>query len=174
MNSRIIFAGAVGLALVGGVELGMWYTLRERPPVFCQISGRSIHANMRTVVQVDGGKLHACCPRCPLTLATQTGKRVRLVKVTDYPSGRALDASVAYFVDGSQVEVCSTPRVRVDEERLPYERLFDRCAPSLLAFAREDQARAFIAKYSGSLTRLDELMQQATSEQPPAGERRHD
>ncbi len=158
MKSRMTFAAVVALALMVGAAVGAWYELRERPPVFCELSGRPIHANMDTVVQVDGKRLHTCCPRCPLTYAAQTGERVRLLQVTDYVSGKKLAAADAYYVDGSQVEMCAAPRLRTDESQTPYARLFDRCSPSLLAFAREDQARAFLAQYGGTLQRLDELM----------------
>ncbi len=116
---------------------------------------------MHVLVQVNGMKLHACCPRCPLTLAAQEGKRVRLLEVTDYVTGRALAPSEAYFVDGSRVEVCTAPRLKLDETRTAYVRLFDRCSPSLLAFAREDQARDFIANSGGSLKRLEDLRREA-------------
>lgn len=171
MNSRTFFAASIAIALIVGAAIGMWYTLRARPPAFCEISGRVIHANMRTVAEVGGKRLHACCARCALTLGSQTGKPVRILKVTDYMSGGPVDASKAYFVDGSQVEVCSMPRVKVNEQHLPYERVFDRCAPSLIAFAREEEAKAFIVQHGGSLKRLDELTREAAPKQPGEGDR---
>ncbi|MFQ5926314.1 MAG: hypothetical protein ACE5MH_02645 [Terriglobia bacterium] len=171
MNLRTVLAALIGLGLVGGVAVGAWYVLHEPSPVFCQISGRPIHANMHTLVQINGEKLYACCPRCPLTVAAQAGKQSRILEVTDYVSGERLPASEAYFVAGSRVEVCSAPRLRVDESRTPYVRLFDRCGPSLLAFAREGEARDFIVNYGGGLKRLGELMRETLSRQPPAGER---
>ncbi|MDA2915143.1 hypothetical protein MYX77_14545, partial [Acidobacteriia bacterium AH_259_A11_L15] len=84
---------------------------------------------------------------CGLTLAAQTGQRVEILEVTDYVSGRRRPAQQAYYVEGSQVEVCSTPRLKVDQTRTPYVRLFDRCSPSLLAFATEENARDFVRHY---------------------------
>lgn len=171
MNSRTVFAALMGLGLVGTVAVGAWYVLHEHPPAFCDISGRPIHATMHTVVKVNGKTRHACCARCALILASQTDQQIEIQEVTDYVTARRLPAADAYYVDGSQVEVCSAPRLRVDESRTPYVRLFDRCSPSLLAFARENEARDFIAHYGGSLKRLDVLMRAAASRQPPAGER---
>jgi hypothetical protein len=170
MNSRIVFAAAVAVALVVGIGIGIWYALRERPSPFCELSGRPIHSNMRTVVEVDGKRLQACCARCALTLASQTDQPVHILEVTDYASGRTLKADKAWFVDGSQVQVCAMPRGKLNGERQAYERLFDRCVPSLIAFAQEDEARAFMAKYGGSLKRLDELVREATAKPLPAGE----
>lgn len=174
MRARMFFAAAVALALLLGAAGGAWYALRGRPPAFCEIDDRPIHANMHTLVRVDGEQLHACCPRCPLTLMSQEHLRVEILGVTDYVSGQQLPADQAYFVEGSRVEVCSTPRLSREEGITPYARLFDRCAPSLLAFAREDQARAFLAEHGGSLKRLDELMREAAAQAPSRGESQHD
>ena len=54
MKARMIFAAAVGLALVVGAILGGWYVLRRQAPTFCEISGRPIHGNMHTVARVNG------------------------------------------------------------------------------------------------------------------------
>lgn len=167
MNSRTLIAALIALALGLGLAAGAWYELRQRPPTFCEISGRPIQANMLTRIKVDGERLYACCARCGLTLGAQTGQRVEILEVTDYVSGRRLPAQQAYFVEGSQVEVCSTPRLKVDQTRTPYVRLFDRCSPSLLAFAGEADARDFVRHYGGRLKRLNELMQEAAAGRPP-------
>lgn len=174
MNSRTTIAAAVGLALVAGLVLGAWWAVSVRPPAFCEISGRSIHANMHTLARVDGDKLHACCPRCPLTLAAQTGKPVELIQVTDYASGSRLAAADAWFVAGSRVEMCASPQVKYDAAHTPYARVFDRCTPSLVAFAREQDARAFMAKFGGSLKRLDEVMAEGKRMRAQAGVERND
>lgn len=171
MKARMIFAAAVGLALVVGAILGGWYVLRRQAPTFCEISGRPIHGNMHTVARVNGERLHACCPRCPLTLANQAGQRVQLLEVTDFATGKRLRPADAYFVDGSQVHVCSGPRVRRDEASRPFVQLFDRCEPSLLAFADEQVARDFVTQNGGTVKRLDDLMQEVASPKPAAGER---
>lgn len=171
MRARMIFAAAVGSALVVGAILGGWYVLRRQAPAFCEISGRPIHGNMYTLVRVNGKTLHSCCPRCPLTLAGQAGQKVQILEVTDFATGMRLPADEAHFVDGSQVHVCSGPRVKRDEASTPFVQLFDRCEPSLLAFADEQVARDFIAQNGGTLKRLADLMQDVASQKPSAGER---
>lgn len=167
MKKRLISASLIAVAVILGAALGDWYALRDRPPAFCEISGRPIHANMLTRVEVNGKKLYTCCPRCPLTLMQQAHTPVKLLEVTDYPSGRRLKARDAYFVNGSIVEMCAAPRMMSEEGRTPYVRQFDRCSPSLLAFAKEEEARAFMAHNGGTLARLDDLMREAN--QTPAG-----
>jgi hypothetical protein len=157
MNAKLLFAAGIVLAVVAGALFGGWYVLRRQPPAFCQISGRPIHANMVTYAQVDGKKVYACCARCVLTLARQTGKTARILEVTDYATGRRLAARDAYFVDGSDVHMCAGPRLEVDESRTPYYRFFDRCEPSLLAFASEQRAREFAAEHGGTVRQVEEL-----------------
>ncbi len=164
MNGRNLIAGGIALVVVVALAATGWYLLWERPPQICELSGRVIHENMRTVVKIDGKTYHACCSRCPLTVGQQTGGTVEFISVTDYVSRQKLDPSAAYFVDGSRVQVCSAPRLKMDEARTPYLRLFDRCNPSLLAFARAEEARAFIAKNGGSLKRLNELMRETAAQ----------
>lgn len=174
MAVRTVLAAVIGLALVGACVVGGWYVLHEHPPAFCEISGRPIHGNMHTLVEVDGEKLYACCARCPLTLAAQTGKPVRILEVADYLSGRTLPAPDAYYVDGSRVEVCTAPLLKRDENRAAYVRLFDRCAPSLLAFARAEDARAFVGEHGGTIKRLPELMRERSAPAATEEEDRHD
>lgn len=166
MKAGLVFAAVVALALIGTLAFGAWYVLYEKPPAFCELSGRPIHSNMLTRVRVDGEQLYTCCPRCPLHLATQAHKKIELLEVTDYRTARQLAAREAYYVDGSEIEVCSTPRMKLDESRTAYLRLFDRCGPSLLAFADKDEALEFITQYGGTLRRLDEVMAQASVETP--------
>jgi hypothetical protein len=170
VNTRTVTTGVLGLALVGAAAMGWWYVLYNRPPEFCEISGRTIHSKMLTRVRINGQHFYACCPRCPLRLAGQTKQRAELVEVTDFVSGRRLGADAAYYVSGSTMEMCSAPRMKLDEARTPYVRLFDRCGPSLVAFADENKAREFMEQYGGGLKRIDELIEEAASAQPLAGE----
>lgn len=173
MKTRALFAALIGLTFVLGTVVGAWYVWRGRTPAFCEIDARPIHGNMHTLVRVDGKRLHACCARCGLTLASQAHRQIEILEVTDYVSGRPLPAAEAYFVEGSQIEVCSGPRLNRKEGLTPYVRLFDRCAPSLLAFARQEEARAFAAEYGGTIKHLDALMREAASPAPAEGHR-HD
>lgn len=165
MKSKFPLGMIVLLALVAGALAGGWFMAYRQPPAFCQISGRPIQANMLTRVKVDGKLLYACCARCPLTLAERTHQKVQILDVTDYATGKRLRAKDAFFVDGSSMEMCSGPRVRFDQYRMPYVRMFDRCSPSLMAFARKQDAQKFMSTYGGRIQKLDDLMRQAEASQ---------
>ena len=160
MNNRSWVAGIIATVILSAVSLGAWYAWRQQRPEHCELSGRVIHENMRTIVRIDGKTIHACCPRCPITAARQTNAKVEFVRVTDYVSSQPLDPAEAYYVSESRITVCRAPRIKLDEARTPYVQLFDRCGPSLLAFAREDEARAFMAENGGNLKRLPDLMRE--------------
>jgi hypothetical protein len=169
MKWRTLIPAVFGIALLGVIAVGVWYVLVERPPADCQICGRPIHATMDTVAEENGKKLYACCPRCVITMAVQTGRHVKLIRVTDFDTRKALDPAQAYYVEGSQVNVCSSPPMMRGQERVPYERTFDRCSPSVIAFATEDKARAFIARNGGDLKSLDQLMREEAARSAPSG-----
>jgi hypothetical protein len=170
MNGKNFTTGSIALVLVASLGAAAWFLLLSRPPETCELSGRKIHENMRTVVRIDGRKVHACCPRCPITVARQTGAEVEFLRVTDYVTSRALDPKDAFFVSESRIMVCHTPRVKLDETHTPYMELFDRCGPSLIAFALEREARAFIVENGGSLKRLPDLQRELAAPKPPTEE----
>jgi hypothetical protein len=164
MRKRVIFAAIIGLVVAFAALGSAWYLTQDEPPQYCQLSGRLIHPHMLTVVRVQGKKLYACCARCALTNERQTGIHVEVVQVTDYISGRRIDARKAWFVDGSHREPCASPAMKPDAEGTPSMRMFDRCSPSLIAFSRQDQALNFITANSGKLTTLNDLEVQAKAE----------
>jgi hypothetical protein len=174
MKNRTLIAALLGIALLAVIAVGVWYELMGRAPAECQICGRPIHAAMKTVAEEDGRKLYACCPTCAITGADQTGRRVKLLRVTDFDTHKALDPAKAYYVEGSQVNMCSAPHMMPGEERVPYERTFDRCSPSMIAFASEDKARAFMAKNGGVLKRLGDLRGEEAIGPAAAGGHAHD
>ncbi len=168
MRAKTIVAGIVAVAVILVALGGAWYLTHTRPPKYCQLSGRPIRPHMLTTVRIGGKTMYACCARCALTYEQQTGTPVTIVRVTDYLSGREIDAKKAYFADGSQVEPCCVPAAGREEGRTTYIRMFDRCFPSLIAFADQNDARAFVEQHGGTVTTLNELEKQAKSKIPGA------
>jgi nitrous oxide reductase accessory protein NosL len=163
MRVRTAITGILGIGIIIGVLVGVWYLVYEQPPKYCQLSGRLIHPHMLTTILVNGRRLYACCARCAFTYEQQTRKNVQILYVTDYLSGKRIDAGKAYFVDGSHVEPCCSPAVQSEAERTPYIRMFDRCSPSLLAFTNQSDATAFVTRNGGRVATLDELQHQMKS-----------
>lgn len=154
--TRLILSGLVLAALAAG---GYWL-LRRTAPETCRICQRQIHAQARAVLEQAGKREPVCCARCALTLGQQRGERVRLVEVTDYNSGQPLAPEAAYFVEGSRIVLCEKHEPLLDQTKHPYPRVFDRCEPSLYAFARREDAEAFAARQGGTVLRLPEILQE--------------
>lgn len=159
---RNIVLGTIWAAALLALAAGVLSWLRQPTTIGCAVCQRPIHANTHAVALVEGRQVDACCPRCVLTLRQQLHQDAHLLQVSDYLTAQALSPETAYYVEGSAVETCSTPRLRSNEGHTVYERHFDRCAPSLLAFAREDQARAFVSQNGGSLKRLEDLLREVS------------
>jgi hypothetical protein len=86
---------------------------------------------------------------------------VTIISVTDHDSWKPLDPARAIFVLGSDVSPCThdAEQLRMEGETLPVH--WDRCMPSILAFASREAAGAFQRRHGGTLRSLQELKQQA-------------
>jgi len=150
----------VSVALVAALAAGGYWLLQRTAPDTCRICQRPIHAEARAVIEVDGKREPVCCARCALTLQHQQRTPVRLVEVTDYVSRASLAPESAYFVEGSRIVLCEKHEPLLDQTKHPYPRVFDRCVPSLYAFARREEAEAFAAQNGGTVQRLPELLEE--------------
>jgi len=146
--------------VVAALAVGGYWLLQRTAPDTCRICQRPIHAEARAVMEVDGKREPVCCARCALTLQQQEHRPVRLVEVTDYVSRASLAPASAYFVEGSRVILCEKHEPLLDQTKHPYPRVFDRCVPSLYAFARREEAEAFAARNGGTVRRLPELLEE--------------
>jgi len=118
----------------------------------CGVCDREIHPGVRATLTLDSGKtIPVCCPRCALHYRPPSGRSVRDIRVTDYASGGSLDFKDAYLVEGSDETPCMSHAPPVGESRTPMHLCYDRCMPSLIAFADEPAARAFMAQHGGTL-----------------------
>lgn len=154
--TAFVLSGVVVLAIAGG---GYWLLQRTAPDT-CRICQRPIHAAARAMIEVGGKREPVCCVRCALTLQLQQRQPVHLLEVTDYNSGRSLAPDTAYYVEGSRVVLCERHEPLFDANKQPHERVFDRCVPSLYAFARREEAAAFAAHNGGAVLRLPEVLKE--------------
>jgi hypothetical protein len=146
------------IALIGfgaGIAFFAWTIFSTSRMNVCIACKRPIHAETRTVALVDGHKTVLCCPGCTRILRERRGRRVEVVTVTDYSSGEPLDARAAFVVAGSDVNLCLEHTLHVDAARQPVPRSFDRCSPSMIAFAKPDDAREFQREHGGELIAAD-------------------
>jgi hypothetical protein len=158
----LLFIGVVAVA--GALLTGYWVVLRNQPEL-CAACQRHISPKARAVVEVGGKIESVCCVRCGLTIERQEHQQVRLIEVTDYNSGKPLAPDAAFYVEGSQVMLCEHHRELVDPAKRPYEMVFDRCMPSVFAFARQEEASAFASINGGSVLKLPQIIEEVESRQ---------
>jgi hypothetical protein len=92
----------------------------------------------------------------------QQHQPVRLIATT---TPKALEPDTAYYVEGSRVMLCEHHEGLVDPAKRPYEVVFDRCMPSVFAFARQEEASAFASSNGGSVLRLSQVIEEVDSQQ---------
>jgi hypothetical protein len=123
-----------------------------RPPEVCDACGREVHPALRVTLRLEGKRdLHACCPRCALHFRDESEAEVSGVTVSDYASEVPLDLESAWLVEGSDEIPCVRHAPTAGEGGAPLHRCYDRCVPSLIAFAGETAARAFVQEHGGRL-----------------------
>jgi hypothetical protein len=151
MRSRFLLPAA---ALLAAALLGCG-ARTER----CWVCQREIHSQVRAVLTLaDGKRVTACCPRCALHYQEEPGNRVREIQVTDYAGHRSLALARAYLVEGSDETPCLHHHAPVmDDSRTPMRVCYDRCMPSLVAFASGEAARSFMKEHGGILYAPGEL-----------------
>ncbi len=163
MGSKNLLAGIVGFGILLGLAGGAWYLISQRQAKVCPFSGREIHPQARALVMLGGRRYEACCLRCAIIEAQQTGEQLRVLEVADFETTKLLDPDKAWFVENSRINYCisMSPAAASPGRKTVALRVFDRCAPSVYAFASEQQARAFMAQRGGVLKRLDDLQQES-------------
>lgn len=167
MKRRIFWLAVVALALglsagVAAPRLRSWWATPR--PGYCPICQRHEHGDSVVRFQAEGERvIEACCLSCALNYGRQTSKAVAILSVTDHDSGKPLDPDRATFVVGSDVSPCThdAEQLRLEGEALPVR--WDRCMPSILAFASREAAGASHARHGGRLRSLQELKQQAVA-----------
>jgi hypothetical protein len=73
-----------------------------------------------------------------------------MLEATDYASDRWIEATKAMYVSGSDVSHCGTEEARRDAYGCCAIKDYDRCLPSLMAFATLDATQAFQKQHGGS------------------------
>lgn len=166
------FSASAFVAVLALVAAGWWwYANRRGSETICGFCHRPISSQARVVAEVGGRRKNVCCARCAITEAVQQKKTLRLISVTDYASGRVLAPEQAWFVEGSRKVLCNHDIARTDEMKHTEELAFDRCSPGTYAFARKEDAQAFIRANGGVVRRLGEMLPASYGDSAPAGPR---
>jgi hypothetical protein len=160
---RLTFA--VSAVVLVALAAGGYWRLLSTQAQMCPICDRSIHAQARAVLQLDGLRAPVCCIRCGLTHNRQVGKPGPLVEVTEYSSLRPLKPESAFYVEGPRFSLCDPHEgPLLDQTKHPYGRVFDRCEPSTYAFARREDAETFARENGGAVLTWADLAKEAESQ----------
>lgn len=153
----IVLAFALGIGYAG------WRMWNPSRVVACQACGRAIHANMRTVAYLGDQREMFCCPTCALSAGTQTHQPVRFVQLADYNTGHLLRPADAFAVEGSDVIPCVRSHEMLNGDGQPVPMEFDRCSPSIIAFANRTAAERFASEHGGKVN----TFLQTVAQSPP-------
>jgi hypothetical protein len=82
---------------------------------------------------------------------------VRVTELTAFLTGAKLSPNDAYVVKGSDVNMCAHAHELIDADKRPSEMLYDRCSPSLIAFAQEKEAIEFSREHGGTVHAFREV-----------------
>jgi hypothetical protein len=143
----------LGIVLVFALGLGYagWRMSSSSQMDVCQACGRAVHANMRTVAFLGDKREVFCCPTCALSAGAQTHQPVRFEQLADYETGHALRPADAFAVEGSDVVPCVRSHEMLNRDGQPVPMDFDRCSPSIIAFAKRSSAEKFASEHGGQV-----------------------
>jgi len=147
---------AVAACVIAGA-FGYLVWLHRSSGSSCDACQRPIHLRSKAVGVVDGKQQSFCCPACALTAHRQTGKAVEIRQLTDFDTDTSLNPSSAFIIVGSDTNHCTAGHVMVDPDKQPSRLAFDRCNPSMIAFAGRAAAEKFMSRHGGTLHAFTEL-----------------
>ncbi len=151
MGPRSWLSALVGVILVLALGYAGLKIYRASSVEECYACLRPIHAHTRTVALVNGRARLFCCPACALSEHQQEGKPITVTQLTSFLTGAALSPDAAYVVKGSDVNMCAKTHEIVEADKRPADVHYDRCAPSLLAFAQRSEALEFVREHGGEV-----------------------
>jgi hypothetical protein len=152
MSIRHLLAGFLLVGIIAAAGYFAYHYL-VLPSHQCEICGRPVHAaHYSSVVLKSGRQIEACCPRCAMHYELNMPGQVARLSVADDPTGQAIEAQMATYVEGSDQHPCMSASDRTPREPgVEYDLKFDRCLPSLIAFKDEAAARGFQRQHGGRL-----------------------
>jgi hypothetical protein len=151
----------IGLAVICLAALLGYFVWEGRiaggKPV-CEMCKRVIQtATSFRIARPDGSMQAVCCPRCGLAAVIQNGGRV--LDAVDFATKKRVGAAKAIYLEGSDImECCMSTGFRADAGT--YQKMeYDRCMPSLLAFAQSEDAEVVRQKHGGNILSFEEARQ---------------
>jgi len=153
-----VFVGLVVICMVGLLGYFVWAGKIAGGQPVCAVCKRIIHTETSfKIARADGSVQATCCPRCGLAAVIQNGGRA--LDAVDFTTKKRVGAAEAIYLEGSDImECCTNTGFRSDEGA--YQKMkYDRCMPSLLAFARREDAEVVRQKHGGNILSFVEARQ---------------
>ena len=79
------------------------------------------------------------------------------MRARDYSSGQWIDATTATYLVGSDLSHCAMNEVRRDAQGSVLAKSYDRCLPSIVAFASRDAAEKYQKQNGGQIASFEKL-----------------
>jgi hypothetical protein len=185
MNRRsvlAIFFVMLSLSMAGESEAGGGLILDHLEswlqPKGCVFCGRPLLADMKVAFRKENEEAvrMACCMRCVITEAEQTGSTIYVLWVSDFATRKRLRPDQAVYVVGGAMSPDSAPLTETSPSRREQtELLWDRCLPSVIAFGNIEDALQFQRRSGGEIQTFEKLVagvKVVSSFQPQKPERR--
>ena len=153
-----VFAGLALICVAGLLGYFVWAGKIAGGKPVCDVCKRLIHTETSfKIARSDGSVQSTCCPRCGLAAVTQNGGRA--LEAVDFTSKTRIGAAEAIYLEGSDImECCTGTGFRADQGAFQ-QMEYDRCMPSLLAFARREDAEMVQQKHGGQIISFEEARQ---------------
>jgi hypothetical protein len=154
--ARYLVGPVIVALLVGAV-----YFLFLDQPVVCDQCGRPLHQETLYRIHLrDGEVRQACCPRCGLHF--QQGRDdVVALEVADFRTGKLLDATQAFYVEDSSINMCYLDDpVHRNIEGTESTLVWDRCMPGLLALESGEAAEEFRQGRGGTIKTYEQILEE--------------
>jgi len=151
MKRRRWLVGMLGVVAASTIGYAGWRTFRPGDQAVCYACKRPIHEHSKTVAFADARSRLFCCPACALSQQEQSGEPVIITRLTSFLSGEPLAPENAFVVRGSDVNMCIRDRGLIGADKRPAPLRFDRCSPSLYAFANPSEASQFARQHGGQV-----------------------
>ena len=85
---------------------------------------------------------------------------MEVTSLTDYDTGARLAPQSAFLVRGSDINPCARAHTTIGPDKQPMHEHFDRCSPSVLAFATRSAADRFARDHGGQIVRFVDVAAQ--------------
>lgn len=153
----LIALAAVVAIVAAGLVVYRWEI--PKYPTMCQICGREIPKQTVFRIETKHGTIYACCPRCAMHHMIDHPGEARNEWATDLATGRQIPAQSAYYDEGGDVQYCTAHTPPVERTPMGVQvRTYDRCLPTLVAFATRDEAEAYRQQHGGRVVTYNEAL----------------